>query len=264
MARPIKSGADYFPLDVNLDDDIKLLEAEYGLKGFAVLIKLYQKIYSCGYYCSFTSDVGLLFAKHNAASVDFVNEIIACCIRRNIFDKALYDKYSVLTSKGIQERYLEIKKRATNIILDKRYLLLSDTILSKYATITIVNVDNNSFNASNNTQSKVNESKEKKNPQSTPKEQTTFHNDSNEMKLAHYMYKKILKNCPNAKKPNFQSWAKTFNLMLNKDKLLYDDVNEMIGFAAWHPFWKSNILSPNKLRDKWATLYIQREERRKK
>ena len=48
MARPSKIGLDYFPLDVTVEDSIELLEAECGLSGFAILIKLWQKIYSQG------------------------------------------------------------------------------------------------------------------------------------------------------------------------------------------------------------------------
>ena len=44
MARPFKSGIDYFPLDVLPDDKFEILESEHGIKGFGVLIKLYQKV----------------------------------------------------------------------------------------------------------------------------------------------------------------------------------------------------------------------------
>ncbi len=63
MARPLKIGLDYFPLDVSFDDNIELLEAEEGLEGFAILIKLWQKIYSNGYYIEWNDDCLLLFCK---------------------------------------------------------------------------------------------------------------------------------------------------------------------------------------------------------
>ena len=59
-----KSGLEYFPLDVVLDDKFELIEAEFGLTGFAVIVKLFQKIYGGqGYYCEWTNEVALLFAK---------------------------------------------------------------------------------------------------------------------------------------------------------------------------------------------------------
>ena len=46
MARPIKDGVDYFPLDVNLDMKFRLLEAKHGIVGFGIIIKLFQRIYA--------------------------------------------------------------------------------------------------------------------------------------------------------------------------------------------------------------------------
>lgn len=40
-----KSGIPYFPLDVELDEKMELIEAEYGLTGYAVILKLLQRIY---------------------------------------------------------------------------------------------------------------------------------------------------------------------------------------------------------------------------
>ena len=52
MARPLKEGVDYFSLDCYMDDKIKMIQAEFGLKGFAIVVKLWQTIYrEHGYYC---------------------------------------------------------------------------------------------------------------------------------------------------------------------------------------------------------------------
>ena len=46
------SGIPYFPLNCQLDEKWELIEAEYGLTGFAVAVKLLQRIYGeHGYYC---------------------------------------------------------------------------------------------------------------------------------------------------------------------------------------------------------------------
>ena len=42
--RDYKVGLDYFELYCHLDDEVKLVQAEYGLKAFAVIVKLWQKI----------------------------------------------------------------------------------------------------------------------------------------------------------------------------------------------------------------------------
>ena len=56
----MKSGLEYFPLDVHLDEKFELIEAEFGLTGFAVIVKLFQRIYGGqGYYCEWTNEVAL-------------------------------------------------------------------------------------------------------------------------------------------------------------------------------------------------------------
>ena len=90
MARPTKSGIDYFPLDTVLDTKFELIEAEFGLTGFAVVVKLFQKIYGeQGYYCEWTDEVALLFA-HKCGGGNAVSEIVSASIKRGIFDKGMY------------------------------------------------------------------------------------------------------------------------------------------------------------------------------
>ena len=53
--RQNKVGLDYFELDCQMEEKVRLIQAEYGLKGFAVFVKLLQKIYGeRGYYCEWT------------------------------------------------------------------------------------------------------------------------------------------------------------------------------------------------------------------
>jgi uncharacterized phage protein (TIGR02220 family) len=101
-----------------------LIEAEFGLKVFAIVVKLLQKIYGMdGYYCEWNDEVSLMFACEIGAGVNDVSEIVEAAIRRGLFDKTIYDKYHVLTSSGIQERYLNATGRRQKIVLFKEYLL---------------------------------------------------------------------------------------------------------------------------------------------
>ena len=158
----------YFTLDCHMDDSIKLLESEFGLKGFAVIIKLYQKIYSDeGYYCNWNQDVELLFAASLSTDREpiggsFVSEVIKGCLRRGVFDKGMYDKYGILTSRGIQKRYLEAAKRRTTAKLINEYLLVKVDPKFKNVSIISKNVDIFEENVSNSRQRKVKESKGKK------------------------------------------------------------------------------------------------------
>lgn len=121
----MKNGIDYFPLDVVLDSKFELIEAEFGLTGFAVVVKLYQRIYGGqGYYCEYTNEVASLFAKKEGVGENVVSEIVSASIRRGIFDKEKFDKYHILTSAGIQKRYFEAVKRRKTLKFDERYLLV--------------------------------------------------------------------------------------------------------------------------------------------
>ena len=158
----MKSGIDYFPLDVSLDDKFELIEAEFGLTGFAVIVKLLQRIYGrFGYYCEWTNEVVLLFAKKIGKSEGVVSEIVSAAIRRGVFDEALYKKYQILTSKGIQKRYFEAASRRKNVEVESVYLLIPAAQIYKNVYIKGENVDINAENADMFQQSRVEESKGK-------------------------------------------------------------------------------------------------------
>lgn len=159
----MKSGIDYFPLDVTLDEKFEMIEAPFGLKGFAIMIKLLQKIYGGeGYYAEWTTEIALLFAKRIGANGSAVSDIVSAAIKRGIFDKTLYDKYQILTSKGIQKRYFEIVSRRKNVEVKREYLLFDAAILRKNADNLAENVDIFPKNAYISEQSKGKESKGKK------------------------------------------------------------------------------------------------------
>jgi len=163
MARPVKNGIDYFPFNVHLGDDFELIEAEFGLTGFAVVVKLFQKIYGGqGYYCEWTNDVALLFGKKIGLGDNAVSEIVKAAIRRGIFDENLYKKYHILTSQGIQDRYLEAVNRRKKVEIEKQYLLINVRNLPDNVHINEVNVDINSKNVNINPKIKEKKSKEKK------------------------------------------------------------------------------------------------------
>lgn len=162
MARPLKEGVDYFSLDCYMDDKIKMIQAEFGLKGFAIVVKLWQTIYrEYGYYCEWNEEKKLLFASEEGADCGpgLINEIVQACIRRDIFSKKLFDKYQILTSRGIQKRYLSITAKRKKAEMKKEYSLVEVAHNSINDDNNRVNVGKNQVNSVDNTQSKVKESK---------------------------------------------------------------------------------------------------------
>jgi hypothetical protein len=127
MARPIKTGLDYFPMDCNIDDNLELIEAEHGLQGFAIVIKLWQKIYSSGYFIQWDADEVLLFSKKVNSEITLINSVINSCFKRKIFDEKLHKEYKVLTSSGIQKRFILAcsQSKRTSICVIKEFILVS-------------------------------------------------------------------------------------------------------------------------------------------
>jgi len=57
MARPIKEGLDYFELDCHLGKKVRLIQAEFGLKGLGLVVLLWSEIYGeKGYYMSWDEE----------------------------------------------------------------------------------------------------------------------------------------------------------------------------------------------------------------
>lgn len=161
--RPTKAGLDYFELDCHMEEKVRLIQAEFGLKGFAVLVKLYQKIYGgFGYYCEWTTDSLLLFMSENGLPSDNKNliaDIVSACIRRNIFSEQLFNEFNILTSEGVQKRYLNATSKREKIELKKEYLLISVPENNKNVVINSISDGRNSINGRRNSQSKVKESR---------------------------------------------------------------------------------------------------------
>lgn len=158
-----KSGIDYFPLDVTLNAKFELIEAEFGLTGFGVVVHLLQEIYGkAGYYIEWTEEVALLFARKVGLGGSVVSEIIEASIRRGMFDKEKYDKYHVLTSKGIQERYFEAVSRRKTLEVDYNILLVDVAQILPNVYIYAKNVNIFSKNADIERQSKVEKSRVEK------------------------------------------------------------------------------------------------------
>ena len=180
--RQNKVGLDYFELDCHMDEKIELIEAEYGLKGFAIVVKLYQSIFSgFGYYCEWYPDISVLWARRlglshggdygNVGSAsdegslpgfpkNLINDVVAASIRRNIFSKDLFQRYGILTSSGIQKRYLSATSKREKVEMKKEYLLISIPKNRVNVVINSISSYRNSINDVRNSQSRVEKSRE--------------------------------------------------------------------------------------------------------
>lgn len=297
MARPEKQGIDYFPLDVYIDQDDKvmLIEAEFGILGFAIIIKLFMKIYSEGYFYSWSKRQQLLFSRKVNADINIVCDVVNECINWGLFNQKLFKEYGVLTSRGIQKRYIKASERRKNIVIDKSLLLLSKEDIKGIKNLNIkVNVHVNSFNADNNKdnehtmstetpqskvkESKVNKSKEEKDSMlptkvsndsqsdvvsiaDTDKEAQAYKQQC--LDLAKLLRDKILERNPSFKLPadkELGKWAKSIDYMIRLDKRDPEQIRQIILFSQWNHFWKKNIRSTAKLRIQFDRLVDEKSD----
>lgn len=127
MARPGKEGIDYFPFDVDFfeDDKILFVTARFGVAGELAVVKLLCRIYRNGYYIHWDEDTALLFSKvAGLESPGLANNVVSELVRRGFFDKSLLDSFSILTSRGIQERYFKACERRKSVEVNQQYLLV--------------------------------------------------------------------------------------------------------------------------------------------
>lgn len=156
MARPTKQGLDYFPLDAQFLSDIKVrkIMRAQGTNAISVLISLLCNIYKDnGYYIKRDDDVSFLISDEIGVKDEYVNEVIDKAIQVGFFDKNQFEKNNILTSNGIQKRFLEATERRKETIFNPDFLVNVD--------INPVNANNNRINDYRSTQSKVKESKVK-------------------------------------------------------------------------------------------------------
>lgn len=176
MGRPLKVGLDYFPVDLNIAEDgpVAFVEAKYGISAFGVLIKLLIKIYRQGYYIAWTEQDQYLFLKHTPnLDITALQNIVSAYINSGFFNKNIADQYQVLTSHGIQKRYITACSRRDSVTLCKPYSCIvpdHEEFPTDNVRLIPLNVDNKSIsvnivstitpvNTADSTQSRVEESR---------------------------------------------------------------------------------------------------------
>ena len=95
------------------------------------------------------------------------------------------------------------------------------------------------------------------------KNKKIFEADSDPYLLAKFLENNITENNPKFPKSESQRqrWAKDFDLMIRRDKIDADDIAEVIEWCQRDNFWRSNILSGKKLREKYQQLRMKMESR---
>lgn len=139
MARKFHEGLMYFPFDVSIFDDPKIVDMNltHGVIGEVVYLRLLTFIYDQGYYLemSVESAVQALIRsignKWTPEKKEMI-EIIYKAAEVGLFDKELLEK-GVFTSKGIQKQFV-LATRRRKIQSNLKYWLLDEKTMLELST----------------------------------------------------------------------------------------------------------------------------------
>ena len=127
-----KQGLDYFPHSCgNFDDNLEYILAVHGSDGYYIYFRLLEKIYSQeGYYMKADHKTLILYSSKINKDIKLIERVLNDLIKEGLFNQELYEKHQILTSPGIQKRFLEITKalRRKEIRLIDEYIIRIDAI----------------------------------------------------------------------------------------------------------------------------------------
>lgn len=170
MARPKKTGLDYFPFDVQFfsNKKIKILKARYGTDGVVLFLFLLCEIYKNGYYLIWDDDYKYVVADELNLSDGLIEQVLNFLIERSLLNRILLGSDTFLTSPGIQSRFQEaVKSRAVKSpvsVISELWLLSKEKTQSfiKFTQNSDIPQNNPSFSKNNPNNSEKNATKKSK------------------------------------------------------------------------------------------------------
>ena len=164
MARPIKKGLDYFPMDINILHNVKIRRAlrKYGEKGFMAYIHLLCEIYNNSYFLEIGDNELFEFADVFNLKDEEAEPMIDYLVKIKLFDAEIWEKYHVLTSQEIQNRYFSAKSKS-NIDLSSLPYLLNAGVISEETQVNSEKMPQSKGKENKVKERKAEEKKENKN-----------------------------------------------------------------------------------------------------
>lgn len=126
MAKPFGEGLKYMQLDVDIydNDKVDMLRDKFSDAGFLFWVLIHNRIFKDSYYwLQDEVKVNSFCRKVLKKTREEYNTMVAYAIEIKVFDKEIFEKYGVLTSKGIQRRYLIITKKWSKVKLINEYII---------------------------------------------------------------------------------------------------------------------------------------------
>lgn len=133
MARPLKQGLDYHPLDVEFYREIKVrqLNHAFGPISTVILLTLLGAVYKDrGYYAEWNDDLCFLVAVDSFSTEEVVQAVVKKALAVGLFDQDCFSAHGILTSKEIQRHYLAATYKRKGVNMVAEYFLVPEAARS--------------------------------------------------------------------------------------------------------------------------------------
>ncbi len=283
-----KIGIDFAGWNVDIfDKDTKIdkLLCSKGWTGFSIYFWLCMKAYGTeGYYYRFCDDDCASTARKMGCGIreGTVRETVDYCFQISLFDKRRFDEWQILTSRGIQRRYWCVLQRRRVKKVYWEFWLLEDDECPGLVKVSLKNhlhdADGHVRDADAHVhhtdapKSKVKESKYNivgasalpDVPDGQKRQQDSYSRyEPSEFELwcVDYLIQSLLDDLPNQRVPRTvlekKKWAVHIERMQRIDGLSTEQIRDTLIWAMQDGFWRTNIRSTGKFREKFQTLYLQ-------
>lgn len=283
-----KTGIDFAGWNVDIfDKDTKIdkLLCSKGWTGFSIYFWLCMKAYGTeGYFYRFCYDDCASIARKMSSGISegAVRETVDYCLQISLFDKGRFDEWGILTSRGIQRRYWCVLQRRRVKKVYCEFWLLEDDECPGLVKVSLKNnlyVSNSHVHDADmhlqdakEPKSKVKKSKykdivstsEKADVPDDQEHQSSYDKykpSEFELWCVDYLIKSLLDDLPNQRVPRTDNekkkWAVHIERMQRLDGLSTEQIQDTLIWAMQDGFWRTNIRSTGKFREKFQTLYLQ-------
>lgn len=258
MGRNAKATVDYFPHYVHHGKTLFILEQRWGVNGYAGFYKLLEILADePGHYYDArkTDRFEFLIAKIGISGPEILQKLSDL----EIIDSELWSHHIIWMESFVESVKDAYSKRSTPLPTKpplSQFLPPEKGENGDNRDGNTGEVDKEDISGVRNPQSKEKESKEKKNISS----------DTEAVRLADLLLSSILKNQPESKlhalnngrkEKTIGTWSLDIEKLMRIDRRPAERIEKVIAWATTDSFWKGNILSGLKLREKWDTLVAQ-------
>jgi len=256
---------DYFSHDTDAvnDEKMEVFRSVYGNDGYAFYFIILERTYRTeGAIIDLSKNIFVIsLAKKLMITVEKFYEMLETAFELEMFNRDLYETKKVLTSNGIQKRYEEVMKQRN------QWKKKKETNSNQFSNEKIGN------NYEFSTEKTIGKTLQRKGNMKGKEIEKEIENKRNDVEkvfsddvlfLNHLLISKIKENNPQAKQPsNINQWNDAIRLMLENDGYKFAQIERMIEWCQTDDFWKSNILSAKKLREKAGTIVLQMQRTKK-